>query len=178
MRNKLLLLVLFSVISSGVLAQKELDLDDEISFKDRLYSGLGFSAQIQNNFFSVEASPYVGYMITPMFSAGVGITVRYSKFKVIDESVTDYGWRTFARHNLNDYFFLYTEYERLSYEFFFTDGSRRRWNNAFFVGGGIQQQLGSSNVRFVAMGLYNFAYERTAISPYTSPWVFRVGFTR
>ncbi len=178
MRYKIILIILMTIVSLSSQAQKELDLDGDVSFKDRLYTGFGLSPQFNNTFFSIEASPSLGYMITPMFSAGVGFTIRYTKFRIIDQSVTDYGWRTFARHNLNDYFFLYTEFERLSYEFFLTDGSQRRWNNAFFLGGGIQQQIGASGFSFVAMGLYNFAYERTALSPYTSPWVFRVGITR
>ena len=115
-------------------------------------------------------------MITNMFSAGVGVTYRYISFRDFDFDTSIYGGRVFARHNLGQQFFLYTEYENLRNELFFADGSVREWVPGFFVGGGLFQSIGGGRMGFVATALYNFAYDQIR-SPYNSPWVFRVGFT-
>ena len=175
MVNKTILTVIIMIISFQAFGQKEFDPLGNPTFFDRVYFGGNLSLEF-GDFTFIDVSPLAGYMITNMFSAGVGATYRYISIRDLDTDLNVYGGRVFARHNLGQQFFLYTEYESLSNELLFADGSRREWVPGFFVGGGLFQGIGGGRAGFVISALYNFLYDNIK-SPYNSPWVFRVGLT-
>ena len=87
------------------------------------------------------------------------------------------GLGPFARFQVNDRFFAYTEYEYLNYKFSDPTGGfeeARQNFNSYFVGVGISQPAGR-NASFNMIVLYNLLYEDGTNSPYNSPIVFRAG---
>lgn len=170
MKHVLLTLLIFSS-ALGVSAQKYVDWNDEPSFFERLYvgGGLGFSTDQNATFISV--SPIVGYMITSNLSAGVGVDYQYIRYRFADITDNIYGGSAFVRYNISQ-FFLQTEYSVLNIESSpFDDVANRRNYDRFLFGGGISQPLGR-NSRVNVIGLYDFMYNE--LSPFASPWVFRV----
>lgn len=181
MKSKIILAAfLFLFISSGLFAQgekqKNASEEDQASFWDKVYVGGNFGLQFGTVTY-IDVSPLAGYRITNRFSAGPGITYRYTKIRGYDGSST-YGGRIFARHSLWQQFFAHAEYENLNTEFIDPVGRDqivRGWVPGFFVGGGIFQPLGEKAAVYI-YGLYNLLYNNFK-SPYQSPWVFNVGFT-
>lgn len=144
------------------------------SFMDRVYTGGNVDFSISNVVTSIGISPLAGYMVTDRFSVGVGGTYQVNRFKQIDLTLNNYGVRTFARYNVTQEFFAYTEYEYLIFEF--SDGVSEVQSegfSSFFVGGGYAVPI-SRNVSFLAIALYNLAYDDFR-SPYPSPIVLRGG---
>ncbi len=140
--TRLSLIVAVILLSVGV-AHAQRDVDENSSPLDRIYTGGGLQLSIGSNLTIVGASPIIGYMITPKFSAGLGMTYLYYKFKRPDISTSIYGGKVFARYNVFNPVFLYTEYELLSFDFTLTDGmDNRETVPALNVGGGISQPLG------------------------------------
>jgi hypothetical protein len=134
--------------------------------------GLGFG---DITYVSVE--PMVGYHATDKIDVGGRLIFRYRDDERYSPSLstTDYGASVFARYAVKAPFFLQAEYEWLSYEIPFTDGSTDRDNyDSILVGGGFAQRMGDRSSFFVS-ALYNFSYDDNEPSPYTDPWVIRVG---
>ena len=175
MVKKIILAALITFVAFHAYSQKEFNPEEGPSFFDRVYFGGNLSLEF-GDFTFIDVSPLAGYMINNMLSAGVGVTYRYISIRDVDFDTNIYGGRVFARHNLGQQFFLYTEYENLRNELFFADGTVREWVPGFFVGGGIFQPIGRGGAGAVITALYNFAYDDIR-SPYNSPWVFRVGLT-
>lgn len=172
MTKKILFSIILFISSFNLMAQKEIYMDDEPSFFDRVYTGGGFSMSFGTITY-VDVSPIVGYMITEKLSAGFGVTYRYYKDKRFDFSTNIYGGRLFARYNIAKQFFVHTEYENLSFERF---DRGREWIPGFFVGGGFSQPIGNGGAAFNITALYNLSYQ-VGNSPYNSPWVIRAGIT-
>lgn len=148
----------------------------------------------------LEASPLIGYRFTDRFQAGVGGTYIYSKmiYQVVDPVnpvnvinvpvVTSiYGGRIYGQYDIfkdlltgNDRIFTHAEVEALNVSYF-PDGnpyanSQRAWIGNYFIGGGYRQALGRRSFINLAV-LYNLNYNvNRDRSPYSSPWVFRIGF--
>lgn len=170
--------LLFFVSTSSLFAQTGNELDGD-KLSDRIYFGGNLGLQF-GTVTNIEIAPIVGYRFTDDFSAGIGITYIYFKreFDNYEDFETNiYGYRFFARHNIQEQFYAQAEYENLSLEFFnINDGSsKREWVPGAFVGGGYFQPLGR-NAGFNISALYNLLYDEDK-SPYNSPWVFRIGFT-
>ena len=159
-------ILLLSTFSS--FAQK--DIGPDASFSDRIYFGGGLGFSSSNNATFISLSPIVGYMITPALSAGVGVQYQYIKYRFIDLSSDVYGGSIFTRYNINQ-FFLQTEYNLLSAEYFINSEARRANFDRLLFGGGIMQPLGS-RARLNIIGMYDLIYEPNG--PFASPWVFRV----
>ena len=147
---------------------------------DKIYFGGGFGLSVGTGITSISASPLVGYRITDEFSAGVGVTYQYLKYKEPDAQFNNFGWSLFSRYEFTDKYFSHIEYERLSFEYptgFLTpDGdveSARGTNDAFFVGGGYRESL-SRNSSFSVTVLYDLLYDEE-LSPYASPLNVRAG---
>lgn len=150
------------------------DFSKNSSFKDRIYTGGNVDFSISNIVTSIGVSPLVGYMVTERFSVGVGGTYQVNRFRQIDLTLNNYGVRTFARYNVTQEFFAYTEYEYLIFEF--NDGASEVQSegfSSFFVGGGYAVPV-SKNISFLAIALYNLTYDDFR-SPYPSPIVLRGG---
>ncbi|MCP4457716.1 MAG: hypothetical protein GY816_06770 [Cytophagales bacterium] len=147
---------------------------------DKIYFGGGFGLSFGTGSTSISASPIVGYKITDEFSAGVGITYQYLKYKVPDAQFNNFGGSLFSRYQFTNKYFAHIEYERLSFEYptgYLTpDGdveSARGTNDAFFVGGGYRESL-SRNSSFSLTILYDLLYDEE-LSPYASPLNVRAG---
>lgn len=161
-------------VSLSSFAQKQYD--ENSSFFQRVYLGGNFGAQFGSVTF-VDLSPLAGYMITPKFSAGVGVTYQYLNYKFYNTSFSTYGWRTFVRRNIGRQFFVHGEFENLSLEFYRSGGeSSREWVPGLFAGGGLFQPIGRGGGGFMISALYNLLYDDIR-SPYNSPVVLRIGFT-
>lgn len=181
MKSRIILSVFFFLFTGfSLFAQdekrKNTSEEDQESIWDKIYVGGNLGLQFGTVTY-IDISPLVGYRITNRFSAGPGITYRYTKIRGFDASST-YGGRIFARHTIGQQFFAHTEYETLNTEFLDPVGRDqivRGWVPGFFVGGGIYQPLGRRGAVFI-YGLYNLLYNNIK-SPYQSPWVFNVGFT-
>lgn len=126
----------------------------------------------------IEFVPWVGYRISPKWSAGLGVIFRYRKDKRFEPEVstTDYGVNVFGRYFPAQFVFVQAEYERLSYEFLdFGGGTSRRGYDSVYLGVGYNQPLGE-RAAFIVAVLYNLLYDANEpIRPYDSPWVIRVG---
>lgn len=172
--KKILALVMICLASSAVMAQKDVDIDGNTKFTDRLFfgGGLGFSAGSEQT--NVSLSPIIGYMITQQWSAGVGITYQYLKLKRFDVSDNLWGGNLFTRYNIQQ-FFIQTEYDYINYDAnLFDDVDERDSATRLLAGGGISQPLGNKGAVNL-MALYDLTYDNAG--PYDSPWVFRIYFS-
>lgn len=125
----------------------------------------------------VSISPLVGYRITPVVSAGVGLQYIYRNDDRYGQSysTTDYGGYVFSRFHVVPGLFLSASYEYLRFQYFDFAGDRVTDNfGSFFVGGGFSQPMGR-NAAFVVSVMYNLSYESNEPSPYASPWVIGAG---
>ncbi len=177
--RKLILLICLLLSTTLLLAQTDQDVSNG-SLKDRIYVGGNLGLQF-GTITNIEVSPVVGYRFTNDFSAGLGITYIYFKQEISgfeDFETNIYGYRLFARHNIQQQFYAMVEYENLSLErFSVVDGRNieREWIPGMFLGGGYFQPIGS-RAGFNIAALYNVLFDEDK-SPYNSPWVFRVGVT-
>jgi hypothetical protein len=126
----------------------------------------------------IEIAPMIGFKVTPRTHLGVSLLYRYRDDNRYDPDLTtsDYGGSVFARYFPFGGFFLQGEYEWVSYEYPYTDGSSdRQGDSNFLAGGGFSQAMGA-HASFYVSGMYNFSYDgNDPFEPYDSPWVFRVG---
>jgi hypothetical protein len=176
MKQLFLCAILF--ISISALGQKELV--DKPSWRDRIYTGggLGFNGGTDiygNKYFNFSVSPIVGYMITPQFSGGLGISYQRVSYTDRDFAYSQYAVMPFLRYNFND-FFLITEYNYINLPQVGFANNRlaevgRFYRSRFLVGAGYSQPLGA-RARVNAIAMYDLLYQ--APSVFGSPWVFRV----
>lgn len=173
--RRLSLIVAVTLLSVCV-SHAQREVDENSSPLDRIYTGGGLQLSFGNNTTIVGASPIVGYMITDKWSAGIGATYLYYKFKFIDVSTSVYGGKVFTRYNIFNPVFLYTEYELLSFDFTLGDGQDNRETiPALNVGGGISQPLGRV-AAFQIILLYDLLHDNLR-SPTPSAFSVRGGIT-
>ena len=126
----------------------------------------------------IEVAPLVGYNATEELSIGGGLLYRYRKDGRYSPSLktNDYGANLFARYQVGGPVFLQAEYEYLSYEFAFVDGSTDRDEfDSVLAGAGFSQAAGGRANAYLLV-LYNFSYDSNDFrTPYDEPWVYRVG---
>jgi len=181
---KRLLLLMVMVCSLQAYAQREFDPEGEPKFTDRLYFGGNFNLQF-GDFTIINISPLVGYMVTNRFSVGPGITYQYLKGEAIDlftgrifsYDTNVYGGRLFARYNITQQFYAYSEYESLRVEFPNENGTglEKDWIPGYFIGGGVFQPVGGRAGLGLSV-LLNLLHDNRK-SPYNSQWVIRAGIT-
>lgn len=183
MKKVLLTLVGLTLCSTLALAQwGDEEMDEEASWRDRVFTGGGFGLSFSSYYDYVSVSPLIGYRLTPKLAAGIQAQYRYTKYKEYQFKVStnDYGASPFVRYSIAGPFFVHAEYEYLNYELpLSANESVRRAYNSFLAGGGIFQPLGRS-AGFYLMALYNFSYtdpDPGEFSPYSGPLVLRAGVT-
>lgn len=155
---------------------------------EKLFFGGGFGAGFGNYTF-ISVSPIIGYRVSSRLAAGVRFMYQYTTFEYINQNFdkeryngNDFGVSPFARFMVYGPAFLQAEYEYMSYDALYYDGTKRRANfDSFLAGAGIAQPIGQRASFFLTV-LYNFSYQNfdnTGVyrSPYDSPWVFRVGIS-
>jgi len=144
------------------------------NFMDRVYVGGGGGFGGGTDYLNISVSPLIGYKITEQFSAGLITSYQYVKFG--DASFSNFGGGPFARYNVTEKFFGYTEYEYLNFAISPQGGSQeRRGYTSWFVGIGYTEPI-SRALSFNVSALYNILHGDGLDSPYSSPLVFRVGF--
>ncbi len=170
-------LLLTFFIASSSFAQSYTEVNEESSFKDRIYVGGGLGLQF-GTYTYIDVSPRVGYKINTRLSAGVGGTYRYIKRNdnIYNYETNSYGYNVFAIHTIGNQLFVQAEFENLNFEYFYSNGEKRReWVPGTFLGGGLFQPMGR-NAGVSVTALYNFSYDEVR-SPYSSPFIFRVGIS-
>lgn len=175
------LVVVFLFLFTGSFAQQKKkgnSLTD--NWQERVFAGGGFGLGLTRTIDFISLSPIVGYMVTPRFTPGIGVTYRYTNYKVYTPpfNTSDYGFNIFARYSVYGPLFLQAQYEYLNYEYPTSPTtSVRSGFNYFLAGGGLFQPLGKRAGLF-AMALYNFNYDPADVnSPYASPLILRVGIS-
>lgn len=172
MKNSIAILLLLLLAATNSTAQfSGATATPRESFGQRIYYGgnLGLSFGTQT---VIDINPIVGYRINPKLSAGIGVKYQYYKYKTIGYTfeTNTYGGSVFARYNVYNGLFAYTEYEMINLETF--DTRKRTDVYSWFVGAGYAQPIGS-RASMNIMILYNLT--ETRYTPYTNP-IFRVGF--
>lgn len=160
------------------------------SISDRLRLGGSFGLSL-GNFTNINISPMAGINLTDKLVAGGGLIYMYASFRPWGASgsqrisSSNYGGRAFLMYNLLPMITLQAEYEGLNVQY--SDASRgraRTWLGSPLVGGAYTLPLGGRFTRSIHMtALYNLAYDSQLspvtgrnISPYSSPFVFRITF--
>jgi hypothetical protein len=161
------------------IAQREIDEDTPHKLKDRVYFGGGFGLNTGSlngvGYFDISLSPIIGYMITPQFSAGTGISWQRTSYDTNPGIVLNqWGISPFARYNFNQQFFTMAEYNFISTPTLNATGTTRTFSR-FLLGLGYSQPLGGRGA-INAVGLYDVMFNQRE-QAFASPWVFRVFFT-
>lgn len=143
--------------------------------------GLGFGTVT-----NVNLSPMAGINLTDKLVAGVGVTYMWFNSRRYNVNSSYYGGRTFLMYSLLPMITLQAEYEGLNVRYFNSADRRyeRTWLGSPMVGAAYTQPLGGRFTKGVHMTLlYNLNYQNQLnpytgqnISPYSSPFVFRVTF--
>lgn len=148
---------------------------------DRVVWGGGIFPSFSNLGTSFSANPFIGYKVTDKLVPGVMLQYQYTK---LNSNATGgfpatyqlVGVSPFVRYTVYGSFFAQAEYE-------FLNGSLEQKpfpkasfsENNFLIGGGYISQF-SDRSGVYAQVMYMPTW-RGATSVYSSPWVFRIGFT-
>jgi hypothetical protein len=154
-----------------------------LTFKERIRLGGSFGLSF-GTFTNINLSPMAGYQITDKLVGGVGATVMWFKAKNFGVNAVYYGGRGFLMYNVIPIINIIAEYEALNVETdTFTKYNARKWINSPMVGASYSQPTGGRFIKAVHFtALYNINYNNQIddygnnISPYGSPFVFRVTF--
>ena len=180
MKRIVFLICLFSVVFASSQNQKNVNLSDKIFYG----GGLGLSF---GNITNIEISPLIGYRITDDFHTGLQFRYQYIDADYFyygyhyDFRTSIYGIAPFLRYFIMEEYFLISEFEFLSLEtkhfdvlglYDNFDNRERFIYHSFLVGAGYAQNLGGSSIMYFSL-LYNL--NDSSNSPYSSPWVVRVG---
>lgn len=188
-----LLLTLVSYDSRGQRKLKEMDSDkqaqkDEMAdegkepWTDKISYGGNIGATFGTGFSSVLLQPLAFYSITEKTMAGAGFTYIYWSQKYTYAGKTEtfsdnvYGLNLFARQVLFDPLFIHAEYNPLNFTFFNyqTLQEERIWQNAFYLGGGLQQRFNDRGGYYIML-LYDVMWDANR-SFYPTPYDIRMGF--
>ena len=128
----------------------------------------------------VDASPTVAYNLSRKFRVGVGANYRYNRFRKTDSATTNYGGNGFVQFQPVEWFFVSGEYEALSVPkpeaaSGLEDTPARIWQKSPLLGAGLRFRL-LRLLRINVSLLRDFNYQ-PGLSPYPSPWRFRMGFS-
>ena len=86
----------------------------ENSFSERIYGGGNISFNIYGGYIYLDASPFLGYKITPKYSAGIGVKyIYYGNSQIKEEQLNFYGGNVFTRYKFFKNFIAHAEYELL-----------------------------------------------------------------
>lgn len=131
----------------------------------------------------ISLAPRIGYYFTKSTVLGTQILYRYSSQKVgfQDSRLTGhaYGTGIWGRQYILKRLFFHAEWEALNTPRFYytsmTDSYEedRQWYNSVMLGGGFFKGLGGrGGMSFSALYIVNY---KEGSSPYSSPWVIRIG---
>lgn len=162
-----------------------LDKKREFDFKqqpfiDRLRAGGSFGLSF-GSVTNVNLSPMVGYELTEKLVGGVGATLMYFRSRYYSISTVYYGGRGFLMYSVFPMINLIGEFEGMNVE---ASYQKRKWLGSPLIGASYSQPIGKRLIKGVHFTiLYNLSYNNQIdqysgqnLSPYSSPFVFRVTF--
>jgi hypothetical protein len=123
-----------------------------------------------------QASPFVGYKITPQFSTGIGAKYIYIGSKQANLAYSVYGGNIFSRYKFTENLFAHSEFEVLrAYDLDSNSPTQgeRTTVPMFFAGAGYSSSIGGV-ITLQIMLLYDFINHIN--SPYQSGYVFSSNF--
>lgn len=145
------------------------------TFRERLVLGGNFQV-VTIKPVTVDFFPMVGYKFNSRWVAGVGGFARWSYADSISGLVTkSFGYKGFSSVDVFRNFFAYTEFNRSSTGFIFTEkGNHFTWQNSWLIGVGKKISV-SSKLDMTILALYNF-FHQSGDPLYPKPLSIRVGF--
>ena len=151
-----------------------------LAFKERIRLGGSFGLSF-GTFTNVNVSPMAGYQITDKLVGGVGATLMWFKSNYYGYNTLNYGGRAFLMYQIFPMVNIIAEYEGLNVPMSY---QKRTWLNSPMFGASYSQPTGGKLIRAVHFtALYNVNYNNQIdpynmenLSPYGSPFVFRVTF--
>ena len=152
----------------------------DLAFKERIRLGGSFGLSF-GTITNVNISPMAGYQITDKLVGGVGATVMWFKSKYFGYNTINYGGRAFLMYQVFPVINIIAEYETLNVPMSY---QKRTWLSSPMIGASYSQPTGGKLIRAVHFtALYNLNYNNQIdpynmenLSPYGSPFVFRVTF--
>jgi hypothetical protein len=183
--------LLLALSIAQLTAQTELPTIPQIPDKaeKQAQANLGKKLSVGGNFsiifnpLLIDISPNINYQASRHLVLGAGLGAIYTRRSLLKDTLqTQLIWtgRTFARITVARYFNLQAEYELMQthtrkkhndYEI----SQQKLLHNPLF-GGGLRIPVTKYAAVNITM-MYNFNYQK-GISPYPSPWVFRLGLGR
>ena len=151
-----------------------------LPFKERIRLGGSFGLSF-GTFTNINVSPMAGYQITEKLVGGVGATLMWFKSSYYNYNTINYGGRAFLMYQIFLVVNIIAEYETLNVPMSY---QKRTWLSSPMFGASYSQPTGGKLIRAVHFtALYNVNYNNQIdpynlenLSPYGSPFVFRVTF--
>lgn len=110
--------------------------------RSKIYYGGYVTLNFGRDYSVIGAQPMLGYKLTPKFSIGVQATYEYNNYKAnSDYSGSNYGASVFSRYRISPRLYAHTEFELMSYKWFYSDGDKRKTVPMWYVGGGYSQPI-------------------------------------
>jgi hypothetical protein len=144
---------------------------------DRLVPGGNFALNFGNPYY-YDLSPFLGYMVNKKLMAGVGVTyIAFGEnFNGVKYKETFYGGRVLGRYRLFDSFYANAEMDALNVSYFTGNmyETARIWTYNPLIGASYIMPFGKRG-GIQATLYYNLNYKEL-YSPYSSPFIWRIGF--
>lgn len=152
-------------------------------FIDRVRLGGSFGLSL-GTFTNINLSPMAGYQITEKLVGGVGVTGMYFRSKYYGVNSIYYGGRAFLMYAVVPMVNIIAEYETMNVEAdTFIKYDARKWISSPMLGASYSQPINARFTKAIHLtALFNFNYNNQLddygnnISPYGSPFVFRITF--
>jgi hypothetical protein len=189
MKIKILILLLFNIVTISAFAQTEEDPSvSNLPFNQRLVFGGGFGLQF-GNVTLLDLSPTIGYRLSDQLTLGTGISYKYNHIKdyTVDPNTGSwydyasnvYGGSIWARYYVLQNIFAHAEIEQLRINYRYTSFSAQQPVRvkdgvdvtSVLVGAGYRQPLGG-RVFFNILVLFNL--NEGNYTPYNNP-IIRAG---
>jgi hypothetical protein len=158
---------------------------EQVPFLDRLRLGGSFGLSF-GTVTNINLSPMAGVNLTEKLVGGVGATYMWFRSRLLNINSSYYGGRTFLMYSVLPMVNIQAEYEVMNVQYYnsIDRAYTRKWIGSPMVGGSYVQPLGGRFTKTVQMTLlYSLNYQNQLnpftgqnISPYSSPFVFRVTF--
>jgi len=163
-----------------VVQKKQLADFKDRPFIDRVRLGGSFGLSF-GTVTNVNLSPMAGYELTEKLVAGVGVTGMYFRSRYYGINSFYYGGRGFLMYQVFPMVNIIGELEAMNVE---ASYQKRQWLASPLIGAAYSQPLGARFIKYVHLTvLYNLNYNNQIdqysgqnLSPYSSPFVFRVTF--
>jgi hypothetical protein len=155
---------------------------DTRPFRERISLGGSTGFWIQPRQTHLEVAGMLAYHFPRTLTVGTGYRYIYTRNRVYGKNLNSYGPNLFARTQLTQRIYFWTEWENLKTQYAVQAVNndivtQSTHVNSFYAGLGYIRQLGRRRHGGMSFQLlYNFLYESEENSPYYSPVIYRVGY--